>query len=125
MSTIRAASIVNLAGTGPVTNIGTVPCVVFGCVDMSVPALLGSFNVSSLTDGGTGQPILNMTNAMASRYDYAASAGSALYSSGVPFAVQLSVGLISTTNLEGRLGSNTSAQSDHHEATLSAVGDLA
>ena len=83
MSEIRATTISDAAGTGPITLTGQSAAKAWGAANMSTTALrTNNFNVSSLTDGGTGQPRFNLTNAMSdddyvvvgstSAYDYSA-----------------------------------------------------
>ena len=83
MSEIRATTISDSAGTGPITLTGQSAAKAWGAANMSTTALrTNNFNVSSLTDGGTGRARFNLTNAMSdddyvcvgstSAYDYAA-----------------------------------------------------
>ena len=64
MSEIRATTISDAAGTGPITLTGQSAAKAWSCIDGNTPALLNSFNVSSLTDSATGIWYSTMTNAM-------------------------------------------------------------
>ena len=83
MSEIRANTISAANGTDPITLTGQSAAKAWGAANMSTTALrTNNFNVSSLTDGGTGRAFFNLTNAMSdadyvvvgstSAYDYSA-----------------------------------------------------
>jgi hypothetical protein len=69
MSEIRAATVSNLAGTGPVTLTKQAAPKVYYDVDQSSNVIIGSFNVSSFTDVSTGVYTVTFTNAFASTTD--------------------------------------------------------
>jgi hypothetical protein len=63
-TTIKATSIADAAGTGPVTLTGqAAPKSWLYFNGTSTVSILDSFNISSLTDAGTGQYDLTLTNA--------------------------------------------------------------
>ena len=70
MSEIRAATISNAAGTGPIVMTGQAAAKAWAKYDQTVPSVTGSFNLSSMTDSGVGLSIFNITNAFAAA-DYA------------------------------------------------------
>ena len=57
MSELRATTVSNLAGTGPVELTGQSAAKAFSTINYTagVPALSKNFNISSITDAGTGQ----------------------------------------------------------------------
>lgn len=79
MSEIRATTISDSAGTGPVTLTGQSAAKAWGAANMTTTVLrTNNFNVSSLTDNGTGQARFNLTNAM-SDADYVCVSSTAGY----------------------------------------------
>ena len=73
MSNIRATTISDAAGTGPITLTGQTA--VKAWIDHSSAAVINdSFNVSSLTDNGTGNHTVNLTNSFNTATSYAVSA---------------------------------------------------
>ena len=73
MSEIRAATVSNLAGTGPVTLTGQFAAKAWVNFDgTGTVAIRESENVSSITDGGTGDYTVNFTTALTDA-DYAVS----------------------------------------------------
>ena len=70
MSEIRVTTVSNAAGTGPVTLTKQHAAKVWIAFDQgdsasSVQSIDGSFNVSSISDGGTGETVINFSNNMA------------------------------------------------------------
>jgi hypothetical protein len=66
MSEIRANTISDAAGTGPVTLTGQYAAKAWASWNMAgTPAFRSSGNVSSITDNGTGDQTLNFTSALA------------------------------------------------------------
>lgn len=72
MSEVRATTISDSAGTGPITLTGQSAAKAWvEAVTVSSHSISGSFNVSSITDGGTGSfDAVTFTSAMANN-DYA------------------------------------------------------
>ena len=66
MSEIRATTISDAAGTGPITLTGQSAAKAWARYDGFTPALNESFNVSSLTDDATGDQTLTFVNSMSS-----------------------------------------------------------
>jgi len=66
LSEIRVTTVSDTAGTGPVTLTKQSAAKVWARVDQSGQTLQNSFNVSSITDGGTGFTSLNLTSAFSS-----------------------------------------------------------
>jgi hypothetical protein len=76
MSEIRAATVSNLAGTGPVTLTGQYAAKAWVNFNgTGTVAIRESGNVSSITDNGTGDYTANFTTAMTDA-NYAATVGS-------------------------------------------------
>ena len=66
MSDIRAGTISDAAGTGPITMTKQSPAKAYGMYSLiGTAALYESLNISSLTDSGLGYATLTLTNAMA------------------------------------------------------------
>ena len=65
MSEIRATTISDAAGTGPITLTGQSAAKAWGQVDQTGPTLRDSFGVSSLVDAATGSFDLVFSTAMA------------------------------------------------------------
>ena len=66
MSEVRATTISDAAGTGPIALTKQSAAKAWARYDGVTPALNESFNVSSLSDDGTGDQTLTFTNAMSS-----------------------------------------------------------
>ena len=66
MSEIRATTISDAAGTGPITLTAQSAAKAWARYDGSAPTLNESFNVSSLNDDGSGDQTLTFTTAMSS-----------------------------------------------------------
>ena len=117
MSEIRATTISDAAGTGPITLTGQSAAKAWGAADMSTTALrTNNFNVSSLTDGGTGLARFNLSNAM-SDADYVVVGSTSAYDySGVP---------ITSSQMESAGVSSTGNYYDWSSHQAVAFGDLA
>jgi hypothetical protein len=86
MSEIRAATVSNLAGTGPVTLTKQSAAKAWANLNGSgTIAFIASFNASSAVDNGTGDYDINFTNAMSSA-NYLRSGGAFSFSSTNIFA---------------------------------------
>jgi hypothetical protein len=92
MSEIRATTISNAAGTGPVALYkqlaSKVTCSLWH--NSGTPTVLSSTNTSSLVDNGSGNVIINYTSSMLSSL-YVATSGSWAYSSWAGMTNGLSV----------------------------------
>ena len=62
MSTLRANTVANAAGTGPATLTAQEAAKAHANYDHTVPSITRSLNVSSITDVGTGDFTTNFTN---------------------------------------------------------------
>ena len=126
MSEIRATTISDLAGTGPVTltKQSAAKAWSYSIYSSGVPANTASFNVSSITDVGVGTQDPNFTSAF-SGASYAVTLGSQLTATGAgSFFTQ-----------EGSGGKTSSkCRIEHYQAStltdpilisVSAFGDLA
>ena len=83
MSEIRATTISNAAGTGPITMTGQYAAKTWVNFNgTGTVAIRQSGNVSSITDNGTGDYTVNFTTAMTDA-DYAAFANSSSDASGI------------------------------------------
>ena len=97
MSEIRAATVSNLAGTGPVTLTGQYAAKAWVNFNgTGTVAIRQSGNVSSITDGGTGIYTVNFTTALTdANYATVATAGdSGRYLVTAPTLATSSVGLV-------------------------------
>ena len=82
MSTLKADTIVASDGTSPVTLTKQSACKVWSYFNMSGTAsLFGSFNVSSLSDLGTGTSKITATNALDSNLNLSVQVSSNSYHS--------------------------------------------
>ena len=82
MSEIRATTISDAAGTGPITLTGQSAAKAWLKTNYSsgTPIIQSSLNISSIGDINTGQRGVNFTNAMAGGNDYAVSGAADLTS---------------------------------------------
>ena len=119
MSDLNVGTISDLAGTGPVTLTKQSASKVWvKYTTVSSTAADNSFNVSSLTDQGTGQTDINFTNNMDSA-DYAI-AHSAPISSGNLAHTNFAAGSIRATAYN-----NTPSAADQDDQCHMIAGDLA
>ena len=122
MSELRANTISDAAGTGPVTLTGQRAAKIIHAYNGVTATTLDSFNVSSLTDNGAGNQVTNFSVAMASS-DYKAEAGRNIAAGGIfmagPNTMTASVAQVLTTfGTSGTLA-------DASYVSLSIHGDLA
>ena len=118
MSEIRATTISDAAGTGPVTLTKQKACKAHGSANQaSVSINTGTFNISSYTDPGVGRYSFNYTSAF-SEGTYSAALNFNVSSSGITDSVNVS----STQGVT--LNSSGTAQ-DNSFLAIQAVGDLA
>lgn len=119
MSTLKADTIVASDGTSPVTLTKQSVCKVWSYFSMSGTASLnGSFNVSTLTDLGTGSSKITATNALDSSTNLSVQVSSNSYHSiqnAVPTASEFRLGTYHSTN----------SLNDGSRNYIGAWGDLA
>jgi hypothetical protein len=128
MSQIRAATVSNLAGTGPVTLTGQFAAKAWVNFNgTGTVAIRQSGNVSSITDNGTGDYTLNFTNAMANGTYSGVMTASETTGTVMTTAIPA---LVSTPFLAGSLRQqgrqpNTGALTDFPLHATAVHGDLA
>jgi hypothetical protein len=124
MSEIRAATVSNLAGTGPVTLTGQYAAKAWVNFNgTGTVAIRGSGNVSSLTDNGTGDYTVNFSNAFGAA-DYAVSLASAIPTNTAQTDI---ISVLTAAARVGVINDNgaTVARADSGTVTASTHGDLA
>lgn len=122
MSTIRATTISDLAGTGPATLTGQYGVKVWSRVDYSggTPVIADSFNISSVSDVAVGTVGNTYTSAMSdTNYSAAVTALIGSRVGAISGGVQLAGSINTVVNL-----SNTASEADVAR-NLSCIGDLA
>jgi len=103
MSEIRAATVSNLAGTGPVTLTGQYAAKAWVNFNGTGTVAIGaSGNVSSITDNGTGLYTINFTAALADTSFAANVTSKNPYNSSAGEMIGLSGGGITTTTVQVR-----------------------
>ena len=118
MSEIRATTISDAAGTGPIALTKQSAAKAWAFFDGTTPSLDGSFNTASLTDQGTGLFLLTWTSAMSDANYSSSGAGRSVLLTGSA-AVQTS-----STVRVGLVNSSGSSVDDTNNS-VSAHGDLA
>jgi hypothetical protein len=120
MSEIRANTVSDLAGTGPVTLTGQFAAKAWIHYDQSPSTVIGdSFNVASLTDAGVGNQIVAYTSVFINaRY---AGAGT---SEGVGNVAWQGAPLSGSVNIQ-TTATNTGVQFDYNFVCVTYHGDLA
>ena len=121
MSEIRATTISDAAGTGPITLTGQSAAKVYVNFDGDPVTIRESFNVGSITDNGTGDYTVNYTNAMGSvNYSWSTSGSEArVYGLYIPSGYSASV-----KRFNVKVSSTLSAN-DPDDANYQTFGDLA
>jgi hypothetical protein len=121
LSEIRATTISDAAGTGPITLTGQMASKVW-ChwTEQTTVSINGSFAASSLADEGTGQTGINFTSAMATD-DYAITFSTNVADCGGFDGVTIGTTTKTTHQTRDQNGSNY----DAHVACMICVGDLA
>ena len=125
MSEIRATTISDSAGTGPITLTGQQAAKMWANLNGSgTIALRDSFNTSTVTDSGTGVYDFNFTNALAND-DYASpsAAGNTAGSFRCPLVHDGDV--VSTTSFRIRIDNSSSTSVDAVYVHTETLGDLA
>lgn len=114
MSTLRATTISDLAGTGPATLTGQTAAKAWANWNgTGTIAIRQSQNISSLTDNGTGDNTPNFTNAFAD-VNYAVSGSATLQASAAAPRILAPEGTttVLTTSCRCRIGDDTGTASD-------------
>ena len=89
MSEIRATTISDAAGTGPITLTGQSAAKAWVNFDGTVPSIRDSMNIASVSDFGTGDHQVNISNAMSdANYSIVASCGPTAGSNNVGVSMQ-------------------------------------
>ena len=123
MSEIRANTISDAAGTGPVTLTGQSAAKAYACFNgTSTPFFHVSFNCSSLTDLGTGEYNVNFTNSMSVAFSPVSSGVSG---SGIVNFLETEVHSYDATFCRYRTFNYNGGLTDGYYNSLSAHGDLA
>ena len=125
MSEIRATTISDAAGTGPITLTKQSAAKAWvHYTGVSTATIQGSSNASSITDNGTGLHTLSYTNAMTDSY-YACPMGGRNSASGTYIGIGSSVGGITASSIQMRVIDGGSTFYDFPDLTVSIPGDLA
>ena len=129
MSEIRANTISDAAGTGPVTLTKQSAAKALWFYEQATPAVISSFNVSSITDVSTGRFTVNWTSAFNSaNYTVPSSAGFNGAGGGTILAnvIGPTYSLTPYTASSGTFDSvNTGGAGSDSRSNGSAFGDLA
>ena len=92
----------------------------------TVSSINDSLNSSSFTDGGTGRPKVNLTNAFGTADNCCGAANAFQYADASEnLAVQSSGFMLSTSQMGAECGSNTTSLVDWHRTNIFMMGDLA
>ena len=128
MSEIRATTISDTAGTGPVTLTGQSAAKAWGSLDQDTAGhpVYDSFNVSSTTANGLGETTVAFTNTM-SNADYAVSGGvQSEFENAARFSVYgKAAGGNTTSNFRLDIRDDTGGNRDVQYVSFSIHGDLA
>lgn len=122
MSEIRAATISNAAGTGPIVLTGQQAATSgIEYTNLGTLTVRGSFNIASVTDTGVGNGTIVLTNAYLALDYICATAG---FRSGIGFSFTGGY-LLTTTDLGLTTGSSAGSFSDVSHASQIVHGELA
>ena len=125
MSTLRANTVANAAGTGPVTLTGQWAAKAILRYDQNTPAVDRAENVTSVTDDAAGAFTINLTNSFdAADYSVVGSCGDVDVASGFfrsPDLASLLTSAVDAATISG--GGATRA--DYDKDSVSIFGDLA
>ena len=127
MSEIRAATVSNLAGTGPVTLTGQSAAKMWFSFnqDNNNNIIRDSLNVSSATDIGTGRFNINYTNSMANANYGAASGGGGTIRNNTLSNIATPDSLFASGSIGVDCQYQHAVAFDPPRVTVSAFGDLA
>jgi hypothetical protein len=117
MSNLKLSTISNLAGSSTVPIADVINCSARVWVNFNgvgVIAIRASYNVSSITDNGTGDYTINFTSALADTNFSGVTSSNAnairLYSSGAPFTVSsMRINTLNSSNAATDYDYNTAA----------------
>ena len=126
MSELRANTLSDAAGTGPVTLTGQSAAKAWVNLNgTGTVATRDSYNVSSLTDNGTGAYSIGFTNAWDNvNYSASGAAGSSAFSTNVYVtSPRASVPTTSATTIGSKTDTNSPADSEYVQVSYN--GDLA
>ena len=119
MSDIRAGTISDAAGTGPITMTKQSPAKAWGTPDSNSGLTYDTFNITSATDNGTGDVTLNLTSSM-SNATYSVTA--TVYAAGGAYISNISQLSATALAIKSYDSSNTATNA---RTTAQALGDLA
>ena len=129
MSELRANTISDAAGTGPVTLTGQSAAKAWVNYDQVTPSLDGSYNASSVTDNGTGNSTVNFTNDMANATYAPISGNGRDLNDNTVYGAHVLLGNLSDTYTTSahqfRSASTTDSAVDFPQVTFVYMGDLA
>jgi hypothetical protein len=124
MSEIRATTISDAAGTGPVTLTKQSAAKVWVQLNGITFAVAGSFNVSSADDNGTGDYDINYTNSM-NNNTYAVPAGCNGDGSGYNRAISINATATGSHDIITFITDTANIKADLDIITTAVFGDLA
>ena len=124
MSEIRATTISDAAGTGPITLTKQSAAKVWVQLNGSTFAIADSFNVSSADDNGTGDYDINYTNSM-NNNTYAVPAGCNGDGSGYNRAISINAVATGSHDIITFITDTANIKSDIDIITTAVFGDLA
>ena len=124
MSELRANTISDTAGTGPVTLTKQIAAKAWCNVDRSAASIRDSFNISGVTDNGTGDFTQSFTSSFAND-DYATGAVTANNGSGTSATSMANAGYWTTGSHRWESWYYNSTKYDDTYAQNVYVGDLA
>ena len=123
MSEIRATTISDAAGTGPITLTGQSAAKAWCSYNQDTPALEDSFNISSFTDAATGMGQTNFTNNMSNALFVVTALG---VDAGVYYMfASLDARNVGFTKVTAHPSSSTNTLQDPSDFCVSVQGDLA
>lgn len=120
MSEIRANTISDAAGTGPVTLTKQSAAKAYASASGST-GLINSFNVASFVDGGTGLQTVNLTNSMAAKPVVTTGAEH----SGGPYRASVVSSLTTVSAIVWTTNNTSGASVDISYSAATGQGDLA
>ena len=124
MSEIRATTISDAAGTGPITLTGQSAAKVWVQLNGSTFAVADSFNVSSADDNGTGDYDINYTNSM-NNNAYAVPASCNGDGSGYNRAISINAVATGSHDIITFITDTANIKADLDIISTSVFGDLA
>ena len=126
MSTLKADTLVAADGTSPVTLTKQAPSKHFSRINMSAGSITKSFNLSSITDFGTGAFDLSYTNSFSdANYSLSGNHNSVSSNSASTVFGHDNSGLMSTSQVNVVCFNSASGRTDATECSSQIWGDLA